>query len=190
MEERHRQDAACGGIGKRRLTRKTFVEKVRNETAARAKRRQTGGTEGRELEGDDGKPLPDEPQPGDCTIPSYDSIPYTNPRQESPGRYRGRRAVRGKLPKHLRGRSLWRLIQGREKDLFTWCCGAGFLQDRRGSACTKCKVGVFEDVQDSRGCSYVCGRAKCRHRESVTEREPGLFLPRVALSKQMTVIYI
>ena len=69
----------------------------------------------------------------------------------------------------------------------------GYLTDRRTNGCPKCHVGQLglEDgrSEDGTGLAYVCGQKKCRHRESVTLHEHGLFLPRVSLSKQMLVIY-
>ena len=108
---RQRQDGACGGRGKRRFLR----------PPKSGKRRQTGGTEGRyddEKEGRDGA-LSDEPQDGaDEQIPSYDDIPYTAERQRSPDRdKRGRRAMRGKVSKTQRGKSLWALVHGSELEL-------------------------------------------------------------------------
>jgi len=63
----------------------------------------------------------------------------------------------------------------------------GFLRDRRGSACPKCGSGVL-DVPGPKA-TYTCTRRVCRYAESVTVGEPGLFLERVALSKQMLVLY-
>ena len=76
-------------------------------------------------------------------------------------------------------------------DLVSWCCDKGFLQDRRGETCSKCGVGSLEVAASRSGesCSYVCDRRTCRYSESVCAREPGFFLPRVPLGKQMLVLY-
>ena len=76
-------------------------------------------------------PQADEPQPGEIGIPEYDSIPYTRPRQVSPGRERGRKGMRGRERKALRGESLWKLMHGSESKLFEFCVDAGLLTNCR-----------------------------------------------------------
>ena len=90
LEVRNRQDGACAGRGKRRLVR-LWDGAFRN-----SKRRQAGGTEGRE---DGDMRLAEE----DEGAPPYASIPYTHTRQESPGRRNGRRLARGRAAKGDRG---------------------------------------------------------------------------------------
>ena len=75
--------------------------------------------------------------------------------------------------------------------LFEWCVEAGFLQDRRLEACPKChqeKTLKVEVVRGGVGIHYICPKP-CRHCESVTEREPGFFLKRVPLTKQMLIVW-
>ena len=216
---RQRQDAACGGIGKRRLTRRTTVGPVLRrpaaavmqrpaaaaavapaaaprqgaapKTACRGKRRQTGGEAPSEAAEDDGVPLPDEPQEGEVGIPDYEDIPYTRAQQVSPGRERGRKKTRARTRRTSRGESLWWIVHGPETRLFLFCVEAGFLTDRRDTACNKCGIGLFgvKDGRNGTGSAYVCSNYQCRYRESVTEHEAGFFLPRVTLSKQMMIVY-
>ena len=95
LNVRNAQDRACAGVGKRRIVRV-------------GKRRQTGGRSNdpaQEAESggsDDGKDAPE--------CPLYASIPYTLPRQYSPGRGKdGRRVPRHKHGQKSRGKSLWAL---------------------------------------------------------------------------------
>ena len=61
----------------------------------------------------------------------------------------------------------------------------------RGETCSKCRRGCLEVAATRSGdsCSYVCDRRACRYSESVCAREPGFFLARVPLGKQMLVLY-
>jgi len=91
---RDRQDGACGGIGKRRALR------LWDGAFPKGKRRQTGGTEGRY---DDGEgEIADVGD--DLGAPPSSASPYISERQYSPGRHRGRRRLRGRVPKIHRGK--------------------------------------------------------------------------------------
>ena len=182
---RVRQDQACAGRGKRRLIRQLVPPR-------KGKRRQHGGLD----EGGDGDEeaevagiaLGDE---GDAGAPAYKSILYTHPRQESPGRKRGRRVGHGFKPKKDRDVSLWNLSTMSETDLFEMCVSYDYLEDRRLEPCPKCGQHSIE-VRDrpEEGAMYHCPRRGCRHKESLTGREPGFFLERISLRKQMMVVYL
>ena len=176
-------DNACGGIGKRRLVRVW-------SGARKGKRRQHGGKDEQDEKETEAVIDDEEGAPAPSDMPPYEDVCYTNPRQESPGRQKGHRSGLGQIKKKSRGKSLYRLIKQDEKDLFEYCVETGFLIDRRLEPCPKCnKVKLQVEVgRKGDGISYVCGRP-CRYRESVTEREPALFLKRTPLSKQMMVIY-
>ena len=95
--------------------------------------------------------------------------------------------ARGEAPKKLRGLS-WHAIQNLTvEQLCQWCFEAGFLQDRRGESCPKCGLHGLQ-LHETR-CAYACPARACRYEESVTKREPGLFLERVPLPKQLQVLY-
>ena len=176
LEVRCRQDKACGGIGKRRLVRN--VVRVR-----KGKKRQHGGRL------DDDEP-DDAPSDEGGAAPPYAAIAYCAPRQRSPDCVRGgKRECRGHASKSQRGLS-WHGIQELSAlELCSWCFDAGFIWDRRGDICPKCKE--YDLTMHPDKASYVCSgpKRRCRHEETVTSREPGLFLERVPLAKQLQVLY-
>ena len=76
-----------------------------------------------------------------------------------------------------------------DPDLALWCIDAGFLQDRRGELCPTCHVGKLKLHATKASYSCSAAQSKCRHEETCTRREAGLFLEKVPLGKQMQVIY-
>ena len=182
LEVRDRQDAACGGIGKRRLIRPF------------GKTRQPGG----EAEAQDGavsssaeEECESPSRPSKSKPPAYSAVLYTQPRQVSPGRHRGRRTRPNKVPKKDRQMSMWELMKMDDESLLEWCGEKGLLIDRRGELCPKCNEGELEvgPTRDFTSSVYVCPRRKCRYRESLTCREEGFFLPKAPLSKQVLALY-
>jgi hypothetical protein len=183
---RSRLDTACGGIGKRRLVRNSRLWHGSATSARPGKRRQTGG---RRADDEPDGLAEDEKDLPYCPMPDYKDVPYCHARQRSPDCVRGgKRLARGEAPKKQRGLSLWGLQDMSEAELAKWCFEAGFLKDRRETLCPKC--GQADLKMHGERATYVCkDRTKCRYEESCTRREPGLFVERVALSKQMQLIY-
>ena len=194
LDTRRRQDAACAGIGKRRLVRLHLWK-----GAKKGKRRQHGGQTS-DTEMGDGNAAIDEFIAHAPDIPVYNDIPYTRAQQCSPDRdNRGKRRHQGKQSKSKRGKSLYELLHGPEAEqtAFDWCVEVGLLSDGRDPGirpylCPKCQTAATWKTVVSRtgqGMSYQCPKP-CRYRESVTARETDLFLPRVPLSKQILVLYM
>ena len=98
LDTRRRQDAACAGIGKRRLVRLHLWK-----GAKKGKRRQHGG-QASDTEMGDGNAAIDELIAHAPDIPVHNDIPYTRAQQCSPDRdNRGKRRHQGKWPTFTSG---------------------------------------------------------------------------------------
>ena len=102
----------------------------------------------------------------------------------------GGRGWRGaRLPRSSGGLSLNAMLTMSGPALTLWCFDAGFLQDRRGEECPKCHTAKLKLHATKASYSCSASQSKCRHEETCTRREAGLFLEKAPLGKQMQVIY-
>ena len=149
-------------------------------------RRQHGG----DLSNSDGdtEDIPEPESPPEDNVP----VPYTNPNQYSPGRFRGRRVLPGKASLKKRGKSLWNLFYFLDDgERLTWAANLALLTDRRGTVCPECHLSTYslEELRSGFGSSYACGNRNCRHHEGLTERETWLWLPRAPFTRQLIALY-
>ena len=126
-------EAAGTRRGKRRLLRNG---KIWDGAAVRkGKKRQHGGKR------EDDEPEGAASDEWDEDMPAYKDVKYCDERQLSPDCVRGgKREARGEATKKKRGLGITSLHAMSGGELAKWCIEAGFLQDRRGEVCSKCKV--------------------------------------------------